>query len=586
MGSTPDASGSSVPAWPMRRIPVMRRIAATMSCEVGPTGLSRLMTPSIAPRQLALAGGEHPGSRLVEIGLDGAAGGPGVAPASELAGDGDRVGSVTGAHGDPDAFWFGFLEEQDDVCPLRQAHQIDETFGRAGIVLRLGEHRQRHRCVDDPPGRQILDPRQHQGPQAQGREGLVGVDRAIDLREARPSLHQIGGDAKRAGGRIRVGEGVRVLYQPSRQAGGQLRIQGNPQLRKQQRHDLAGGGRGGIDQVHGPESRIADVVIDVDQGRAGEPIGVIARHAASACQVSGIHDQRNVRLEPRLGSDALHARQEGQEGRDRVTGDDLSLLAEALLDEGYRQRSTQRIPVGALVADGGDALRVADGGDHRAHVVGHLGSSSALVAPGSAAGSWLSTSWSRRRTRSPASIESSGRTARAGTWRRRRRWPSRRCSHGVASTSAAMLRVRASSSPYTETQAVTWRRSPVVVTRVTVAKPSRGSFISRCRSPISSCWIWLSSRSVRWLIGQSASVSVYITSYSRTSTPDASTARWAPGSSLVLKPITTASEADASSTSLSLMSPADSRMMLMRTSVLFSRSRAFRIAPSEPCTSV
>src|SRR5437762_2268538 len=87
------------------------------------------------------AGSGHPGSRLVEIGLDGAAGGPGVAPASELAGDGDRVGSVTGAHGDPDAFWFGFLEEQDDVCPLRQAHQVDETFGRAGIVLRLGEHR-------------------------------------------------------------------------------------------------------------------------------------------------------------------------------------------------------------------------------------------------------------------------------------------------------------------------------------------------------------------------------------------------------------------------------------------------------------
>src|SRR5688572_2614964 len=34
-----------------------------------------------------------------------------------------------------------------------------------------------------------------------------------------------------------------------------------------------------------------------------------------------------------------------------------------------------------------------------------------------------------------------------------------------------------------------------------VANPMRGSFISRWSSPISSCWIWLSSRSVRWLIG-------------------------------------------------------------------------------------
>ena len=54
----------------------------------------------------------------------------------------------------------------------------------------------------------------------------------------------------------------------------------------------------------------------------------------------------------------------------------------------------------------------------------------------------------------------------------------------------------------------------------------------------------------------------------------------------MLKPITTASDAEASSTSLSLMSPADSRMMLMRTSLVFRRSRALRIAPSEPCTSV
>ena len=63
-------------------------------------------------------------------------------------------------------------------------------------------------------------------------------------------------------------------------------------------------------------------------------------------------------------------------------------------------------------------------------------------------------------------------------------------------------------------------------------------------------------------------------------------ARCAPGSGLVLKPMTTASEADASSTSDSLMSPAPSRRMLIRTSLVFSRSSACRMAPSEPCTSV
>ena len=68
--------------------------------------------------------------------------------------------------------------------------------------------------------------------------------------------------------------------------------------------------------------------------------------------------------------------------------------------------------------------------------------------------------------------------------------------------------------------------------------------------------------------------------------PVVSTSRWAPGSSFVLKPMTTASDADARLMSLSLMSPAPSRRMLIRTSVVLRRSSAWRIAPSEPCTSV
>ena len=40
MTRTPEARGSSVPAWPTRRWPEARRIRATTSWEVGPTGLS------------------------------------------------------------------------------------------------------------------------------------------------------------------------------------------------------------------------------------------------------------------------------------------------------------------------------------------------------------------------------------------------------------------------------------------------------------------------------------------------------------------------------------------------------------------
>ena len=43
--STPVAMGSSVPAWPTRRVPARRRIRATTSCEVSPEGLSTMTSP-------------------------------------------------------------------------------------------------------------------------------------------------------------------------------------------------------------------------------------------------------------------------------------------------------------------------------------------------------------------------------------------------------------------------------------------------------------------------------------------------------------------------------------------------------------
>src|ERR1700728_2147119 len=45
MTRTPVAIGSSVPAWPTRRVWARRRIRATTSCEVMPPGLSTMTSP-------------------------------------------------------------------------------------------------------------------------------------------------------------------------------------------------------------------------------------------------------------------------------------------------------------------------------------------------------------------------------------------------------------------------------------------------------------------------------------------------------------------------------------------------------------
>ncbi len=73
-----------------------------MSWLVGPTGLSRLTTPSIDAIELALALGEDQRASLGEGGIDGAAGGAGMSAAPEDRGDGHRIGAGGGANADAD----------------------------------------------------------------------------------------------------------------------------------------------------------------------------------------------------------------------------------------------------------------------------------------------------------------------------------------------------------------------------------------------------------------------------------------------------------------------------------------------------
>src|SRR5262245_37518529 len=83
-GSTPVAAGSSVPVWPTRRSPRTLRIRATMSCEVGPAGLSTTSNPSI-DRLLDFFDEEL--LQRVDGARDGASGGVFMSAASKFLGD-------------------------------------------------------------------------------------------------------------------------------------------------------------------------------------------------------------------------------------------------------------------------------------------------------------------------------------------------------------------------------------------------------------------------------------------------------------------------------------------------------------------
>ena len=107
------------------------------------------------------------------------------------------------------------------------------------------------------PSRALADAGQHQAPQRQRAVRLVDVDGAVDRRQRRPGLHQLGRHAQGAGRGVRVGEGVRVLRRCRPSARSRARwSSGHAQLRQQQRHQLAGGGGGRVDPDRRPEARV------------------------------------------------------------------------------------------------------------------------------------------------------------------------------------------------------------------------------------------------------------------------------------------------------------------------------------------
>src|SRR5687767_5400964 len=113
----------------MRRVPVRRRISPTMSWLVGPTGLSRLTTPSIGAVELALAFVEDARHCLGQGDVEGAACGTGVPSPAECRGDRDRIGVPAGADADAHVGCIGLLEHDGDLAVAGRAQKVDEALG-------------------------------------------------------------------------------------------------------------------------------------------------------------------------------------------------------------------------------------------------------------------------------------------------------------------------------------------------------------------------------------------------------------------------------------------------------------------------
>src|SRR5499427_6967756 len=148
MGSTPVASGSSVPAWPTRLARVAVRSWETTENEVAPAGLSTFRTPARIRSSSAHRCGldrfagqlEHHGDRIVERIGELGAGRAQVATSAEPATQLGRVHCAPGAHADLGEPGADLLEDDRDLYSSEAAQRVDDVLGLRHDGARLMQH--------------------------------------------------------------------------------------------------------------------------------------------------------------------------------------------------------------------------------------------------------------------------------------------------------------------------------------------------------------------------------------------------------------------------------------------------------------
>ncbi len=122
---------------------------------------------------------------------------------------------------------------------------------------------------------------QDAAPQRQGGEWLVRVDRAVDGRQRRPGLDQVGGDAQRSRRRVRMREGVGVLHDAGGEHGGDIEVDGRRRGRGMSSAIISQVAAASASTHASPASVsvVRDVMVDVHDPRRGEPVGALAGHA-------------------------------------------------------------------------------------------------------------------------------------------------------------------------------------------------------------------------------------------------------------------------------------------------------------------
>src|ERR1700687_1827056 len=495
IGSTPVASGSSVPACPTRWAPVSRRSRLTTVNEVSPAALSTLRIPvgkvgtflraavTSALRRggndRLLGGRQHHSHCFVHRTLDLRTGGADMTAASERSAQRGGVHGSTAAHADFGQRVVDLLEEDGELEPRDAVERVDDALGFGHHSVGFFQHSARHLCPRKPSFH--LDSHGGEGYAAQLERGLGPhlVNHRRDATRVGTQAGQPGGVVQRARRRVLVTEAAGVGEQGDIEVGRHRLGDRIPEVIEHLHDHLAHRRCLRLDDVDIPEPRVRRMVVDVDDRRVCRNL---LDAVPGAFEISGIEEEHQLRVDAvwRFGLDVFEAGQKfvhlGKGRRDEHP----HVFARGAQSLGEREAAPERVAVGILVTEDQDPLVGVDELLDLAVDVGCLlGGSYDLPSPPSAplCGSTSfnnSLMWTLYSIEESSSKRISGENLRFCSLR-----PSSWRIRPLADTSPASDSFCCSGFPSTLTRTRADLRSGDMRTDVMLTNPIRGSFSSR-----------------------------------------------------------------------------------------------------------
>ena len=283
-----------------------------------------------------------------------------VPAAPETLSDGSDIDVALRSQADA-IFVAGDLLEEDHRPDLvdRERH-VHQTFGVVVGAASPAGHRVIQIQRGDVGRRVDFHGGHHHADETQSTETNAVVQLSRHAHRIHTGFERLSADLERARRNARIVKRSGVGQDPHVDMGGDLQRERHAERLHEVEHHLGAGRRGGVEPVHLPVSRVARMVIDVDDEEPLEP------GDAGPTKVAALHDDRPIEIiRDAVGELDLRDPRKGLHGVGRrILVDDANFLAERPKGIRHGQLRPNRVAVGPGMRGNEEAPPGADGVDN------------------------------------------------------------------------------------------------------------------------------------------------------------------------------------------------------------------------------